>query len=173
MAAPIMEEIELVGKETGKITCSMRFRYMVPEILFLRGLWKENRGLWWVSFPFHFGLYLMIATFGLLLLHALFVLWGAIILPARAASSNPCLDGLIVLTGWTGLILGSHRQPGASLPTVGRSGTSELFLFLRLFQSSVHPAFLPFRPCHCPVCRSAAGGREGLCLRPADGRSFR
>ena len=51
-------------------------KYMVPEILFLRGLWKENRSLWWVSFPFHFGLYLMIATFGLLLLHACFTLWG-------------------------------------------------------------------------------------------------
>jgi nitrate reductase gamma subunit len=80
-------------------------KYMAPEILFLRGLWKENRGLWWVSSPFHFGLYLMIATFGLLLLHAFLTLWGA---PVLAAVSNvrSLLDGLIVFTGWVGLILG-------------------------------------------------------------------
>ena len=81
-------------------------KYMVPEILFLRGLWKENRSLWRASFPFHFGLYLMIATFGLLLLHACFILWG---FPAFAAGGaiRSLLDGLIVFAGWTGLILGN------------------------------------------------------------------
>jgi nitrate reductase gamma subunit len=81
-------------------------KYMAPEILLMRGLWKENRRLWWVSFPFHFGLYLMVAAFGLLLLHALLALGGA---PALA-DGHPLgrlLDGLIVLAGWSGLILGN------------------------------------------------------------------
>lgn len=34
-------------------------RFMVPEMLFLRGLWEWNRKLWYRSFPFHFGLYLL------------------------------------------------------------------------------------------------------------------
>jgi nitrate reductase gamma subunit len=80
-------------------------KYMAPEILFLRGLWKENRGLWWVSFPFHFGLYLMIATFALLILQALLVLWGGEAFAANSAI-GALLGGLIVFTGWTGLILG-------------------------------------------------------------------
>jgi nitrate reductase gamma subunit len=86
-------------------------KYMVPEILFIRGLWKENRSLWRVSFPFHFGLYLMIATFGLLLLHACFILWR---FPAFAAGSaiRSLLDGLIVFAGWTGLILGNIGSLG-------------------------------------------------------------
>ena len=86
-------------------------KYMVPEILFLRGLWKENRGLWWVSFPFHFGLYLMIATFALLLLHAFFTLWE---FPAFAAgdAASSLLSGLIVVTGWSGLILGNIGSMG-------------------------------------------------------------
>jgi nitrate reductase gamma subunit len=80
------------------------FSYMLPEILFLRGLWKENKTLWRVSFPFHFGLYLIIATFGLLLVHAL-VLWTAE--PAGAGGAiKSLLDGPIVLTGWAGPILG-------------------------------------------------------------------
>lgn len=79
--------------------------YMVPEILFIRTLWKENRGLWWVSFPFHFGLYLMIATFVLLIVHAGFTLWGSTAF-ATGSTLRTLLDGLIVLLGWGGLILG-------------------------------------------------------------------
>jgi nitrate reductase gamma subunit len=35
-------------------------RFMVFEILLLRALWEFNRPLWWRSFPFHAGLYLLI-----------------------------------------------------------------------------------------------------------------
>ena len=38
------------------------WKAMATEILFLRGLWEFNRGLWWCSYPFHLGLYLLIAT---------------------------------------------------------------------------------------------------------------
>jgi nitrate reductase gamma subunit len=37
-------------------------RVMIPEILFLKGLWEFNRSLWLPSFLFHFGLYLSIIT---------------------------------------------------------------------------------------------------------------
>jgi nitrate reductase gamma subunit len=86
-------------------------KYMVPEILLLRGLWKENKRLWLVSFPFHFGLYLMIATFSLLLLHALLTLCSC----AAFISCDACgtlLDGLITVTGWCGLIMGNIGSIG-------------------------------------------------------------
>jgi nitrate reductase gamma subunit len=35
---------------------------MIPEMLFLKGLWEFNRRLWYTSFLFHFGLYLAIAS---------------------------------------------------------------------------------------------------------------
>jgi len=35
-------------------------RYMVPEILLMAGLWRGNKSLWRTTFPFHFGLYLLI-----------------------------------------------------------------------------------------------------------------
>lgn len=78
-------------------------KYMVPEILFIRGLWKENRRLWWVSFPFHFGLYLMIAVFGLMGLNAL-LLWGEA--APTGSMIQAVLNGLIVFLGWVGLALG-------------------------------------------------------------------
>ena len=37
-------------------------RVMVPEILFLHALRTHNRPLWYRSFPFHFGLYLLAGT---------------------------------------------------------------------------------------------------------------
>ncbi|MFH2036004.1 MAG: respiratory nitrate reductase subunit gamma [Candidatus Zixiibacteriota bacterium] len=33
---------------------------MIPEIIFLKGVWEANRGLWFWSWAFHFGLYLAI-----------------------------------------------------------------------------------------------------------------
>lgn len=39
---------------------------MFEEIALLRGVWRNNRRLWWGSLPFHWGLYLLAATsFGL------------------------------------------------------------------------------------------------------------
>ena len=37
-------------------------RVMIPEMLFMKGLWEFNRRLWVPSFLFHFGLYLLIGS---------------------------------------------------------------------------------------------------------------
>ncbi len=50
--------------------------YMVPEILFLRGLREFNRKLWVRSFPFHFGLYLLIVSATVLGAAALISVWS-------------------------------------------------------------------------------------------------
>ena len=42
--------------------------YILKEVLFLKALWEHNRRLWWFSFPFHIGLYLLAAAAGLALL---------------------------------------------------------------------------------------------------------
>ena len=46
-------------------------RVMVPEMLFLNALREFNRKLWYRSFPFHFGLYMLAGTCGLVLIAAL------------------------------------------------------------------------------------------------------
>ena len=40
---------------------------MIPEILLLAGVWEHNRKHWFLSFPFHFGLYLLAGLIALLL----------------------------------------------------------------------------------------------------------
>ena len=45
--------------------------YMFKEILFLKALFEHKRSLWWFSFPFHFGMYVLIAAVALLVVGGL------------------------------------------------------------------------------------------------------
>ncbi|MDR5730119.1 MAG: hypothetical protein RB191_22125 [Terriglobia bacterium] len=74
-------------------------KVMVPEILLLRGLKKFNPALWYSSFPFHFGLYLLIGSIAMVFVHAL--------LPTAAVASwivmtATVLRDLILITGVLG-----------------------------------------------------------------------
>ena len=42
--------------------------YMAKEIVFLKALWEHNRRMWWFSYPFHLGMYLLSAVLGLVVL---------------------------------------------------------------------------------------------------------
>jgi nitrate reductase gamma subunit len=75
---------------------------MVPEILFLKGLWEFNRKMWLRSFPFHFGLYLLIGAITLLILNAL----GLIFAPGLMAGAlGATLHFLYTLAGFVGVVL--------------------------------------------------------------------
>lgn len=58
------------------------FKYMFKEIVFLRAMWENNRRMWWFSFPFHFGMYLLAALVGLTSLCAAAALFGMNLGPA-------------------------------------------------------------------------------------------
>jgi nitrate reductase gamma subunit len=77
-------------------------KFMVPEMLFLKGLYEFNRKLWYRSFPFHFGLYLLTGTAGLLFLGAAAAFLAPTFLAGTAGSA---LQSLYAITGTTGLIL--------------------------------------------------------------------
>ncbi len=77
-------------------------RFMIPEILFMKGLWEFNRRLWFRSFPFHFGLYLLTGA------AALMGLGGALSIsdPAFAAGTlGQIIHGLCRVTGISGMAL--------------------------------------------------------------------
>ena len=85
--------------------------YMAPEIILLRGLWEENRRLWWVSFPFHFGLYILIATVGLLVLGALGMAFGGTIGP-EAGFFGMLIYYFTIIFAFIGLTLGTIGSIG-------------------------------------------------------------
>ncbi len=75
---------------------------MAAEILFLKALREFNPRLWWRSFPFHFGLYLLIATAVLVLGAAV----ATVFTPALMAGALGWLIRLLYrLTGIAGLVL--------------------------------------------------------------------
>lgn len=108
-----MEEPNWWTKQRKKSLVN-ELKYMGPEILLLRGLWEENRRLWRVSFPFHFGLYLLLAALGFLLIGAIAMLCGSKI-ASGSGSFGAAVYSLTVLTAFGGLILGAFGAAGLFL----------------------------------------------------------
>jgi nitrate reductase gamma subunit len=100
-----MEEPNWWEKEK-KSSLYNEIKYMVPEILLLRSLKEENPRLWKLSFPFHFGLYLLMGTLVLLVLGALSTILGVPVAPGKGAFPS-LLYYLTILCGFLGLILGT------------------------------------------------------------------
>jgi nitrate reductase gamma subunit len=88
-------------------------RFMVPEMLFLHALRTFNRPLWYRSFPFHFGLYLLAGSAALLLGGALAArvggdAQGPVAAITRAVSRVVGITGLLLaVVGALGLL---HRR---------------------------------------------------------------
>jgi nitrate reductase gamma subunit len=78
-------------------------KVMVPEILFLVALKEHNPKMWWRSFPFHFGIYLVIASTVLMGINGILRMLYPQIL--EGASGSLLQLGIVAL-GVTGLILG-------------------------------------------------------------------
>jgi nitrate reductase gamma subunit len=78
---------------------------MLAEILLLRGVWKLNRSLWWVSYPFHVGLYFLITGCAVAAAAAVLVNYevSPALLLATRAFAWPGL--LLTFVGSVGLLL--------------------------------------------------------------------
>ena len=74
--------------------------FMAQEILFIRALYHHNRKMWYASFPFHFGLYLVIGWLALLVGGALLKFFGV------ASGLAETLQAVAVVVGVAGMILG-------------------------------------------------------------------
>lgn len=93
-------------------------KVMIPEILFLKAVWEHNRKLWYVTFPFHFGMYLCITYMALLLFGAISLIAGissdSILLSAIFALTNLCGPAgfLLCIAGAAGLFYRRMTDPG-------------------------------------------------------------
>lgn len=121
-----MEEADWWEKK-HKRSLLNEFKYMAVEILFIRGLFKENKSLWLVSFPFHFGLYLMIATFFLLIFNAMMTLL------ADECIFTQLLKVLIIAVGWSGIVLGNIGSIGILFRRVSDPGLKNYSSFIDYF----------------------------------------
>ena len=81
---------------------SGELRAMVPEIVFLKGLWEFNRKLWYASFLFHFGLYCTIASLVLVIAQ---VIMSAAVAGWAGSFGALALAVLYRLAGYAALVL--------------------------------------------------------------------
>jgi nitrate reductase gamma subunit len=91
--------------------------FMAQEILFIRALYHNNRKMWYASFPFHFGLYLVIGWLALLVGGAVLQIFGV---AGRVAEA---LQSVAVVVGVAGMILGTIGCVGL---LIMRATTSDL-----------------------------------------------
>jgi nitrate reductase gamma subunit len=94
-----LEEFEWWTKPREKDRLS-EGSFMFQEIVFLKAVWEHNRRLWWFSFPFHIGMYVLIAAAALLLLGGALELAGL-----ETASLGDWRGGITVMAG-AGFALG-------------------------------------------------------------------
>ena len=95
-------------------------RVMIPEMLFLKGLWEFNRRLWYSSFPFHFGLYLAITSAVLVAISATLGVF------APAVTSGGFGLFLTAVYRWAGLVGAILTVVGAAALLFRRTRNEEL-----------------------------------------------
>jgi nitrate reductase gamma subunit len=104
-----LEEVNWWEK-TRKKSLWGELKVMIPEIFLLKAVWEHNRPLWWVTYPFHLGLYLTATFIGLLVIGAIIKLSGYL-----AGTWGTVWTALFVLTRWLG-------PAGFFLSIIGASG---------------------------------------------------
>lgn len=105
---------------------------MLGEMLFIRRVYTYNRGLWWFTYPFHLGIYLMLAWFALLIIGAFTEVIGIPIIYKGVVNPAPwstLIYYLTILVGSLGIILVSCGTLGL---LIKRSLSQEMRLYSSL-----------------------------------------
>jgi len=99
-----------------------QYRFMVPEILFIRALYEDNRSMWYWSFPFHFGLYLCIGGLVLLAIGAVLQIAG---LPPESSALGSFVQSLTTVFAVVGYVLGTIGAIGLLIKRASDKELSE------------------------------------------------
>ncbi len=101
-----------------KVSLVSEVKEMSKEILLIQSLFHHNRFLWLSSFPFHFGLYLLVGFLFFLLLGAILNLSGIVIGVSSESAVGVAVHYLTLLSGLAGAALGTLGAIGLILSRV-------------------------------------------------------
>ena len=85
-----------------------QLKFMIQEMVFIKSLFHDNRKLWYASFPFHFGIYLVIGSLVLLFIGAIVNIIGLSSQGALAVF----IQSLAIIFGAIGFVLGTIGSIG-------------------------------------------------------------
>lgn len=120
----ILEELNWWTKER-EVSFIGELKVMIPEMTLLVALFEHNRKVWYRSFPFHMGLYILAGTIGLIFLGALMELFGIYVGPDP--TEGIVLGTAVYYLTQLGMVV------GLGLGTLGALG----LLVLRLFDEDM------------------------------------
>jgi nitrate reductase gamma subunit len=96
------EDLDWWKNGTNHKNMAGELTFMIPEMLFLKGLWEFNRKMWIRSFPFHFGLYMLMGTIGLVFVSALLGIFAPALM---AGGLGLALHWIYTVTAFCGFVL--------------------------------------------------------------------
>jgi nitrate reductase gamma subunit len=99
-----------------------QYKFMIPEILFIRALHEDNRSLWYWSFPFHMGLYLSIGGLALLAVGALLQISGRA--PETSALAS-LVQSLTTVAAVIGFLMGAVGSVGLIVKRITDSALAD------------------------------------------------
>jgi nitrate reductase gamma subunit len=91
-------------KKTRHKNHMAQYKFMVPEILFIKALHEDNKPLWYWSFPFHLGLYMCIGGLAFLAVGAILQILGMV--PENSALAS-LFQSLTMVMAVPGYVLGT------------------------------------------------------------------
>ncbi len=115
------EEIDFWKKTRHKDHLA-QYKFMVPEILFIRALYEDNRALWYWSFPFHMGLYLCIGGLAAMTVGSVLEIAG--MTPMNSALAN-FVQSLTSIVAVVGFVLGAWGAFGLFIKRISDRELSE------------------------------------------------
>jgi nitrate reductase gamma subunit len=110
----IFEEFEW-WKKPREVDHLNELKEMFMEIIFMKGVYLHNRPLWIFSFPFHFGLYMIIGWLGILLFAAVMAAVGV----SLGGGFGVFLRYLAAFAGYGGLFLTALGSLGLLYRRIG------------------------------------------------------
>jgi len=109
-------------KKPRETTLVGELKELLMEMLFIKRVFDHKRDLWWLTFPFHAGIYLILAWFALLFIGGLTQAYANIQIPSEHPWAM-LIYYLTLITGSLGIILGTLGTLGLLLK---RAATREL-----------------------------------------------
>jgi len=100
-----------------------QYRFMVPEIFFIKALHEDNKPLWYWSFPFHMGLYLCIGGLAFLSIGAVLQILGMV--PENSALAS-LFQSLTIVLAVPGYVLGTIGVLGLIVKRKTDSGLADV-----------------------------------------------
>lgn len=101
-----LEEVDWVTKPR-ETTFVGEMKELLQEMLFIKRVFEYKRSLWWLTFPFHFGIYLILGWFALLFVGGLTEVYANIDVASTGHWWGQLLYYLTILAGGFGIILGT------------------------------------------------------------------